>query len=586
LLRSLYIKNYALIDEFSVEFESGLNIVTGETGAGKSIILGAFGLLLGDRASPDMIRAGAEKTIVEAEFDDGNSRELKVFFEANEIESAQDALVIRREVMSRGSSRGFINDSPASTQVLKSLGELLVDLHGQHEHQSLLRTATHIEMLDDFGGLGTLVSEYQSLRTTMLRLLAEIAEMKSRKARSDEEQELYVFQLREITATDPHDGEDDKIEARLRVLENAEELQSASAKIHELLYDGEGSAAEKLGVVREQLAKLAAIDTSLEEPLGEAKSALAIVSELSRWIGNYSSRVQLDSEELATLRERAQSIQRLKKKFGGTLDAVLQKKGELEEKLSFQEEFEQRIALKESELSALHPRVAKIAAKLSKSRNDEAKKLEPQIIAILKELGIEHAQFQVEIEQELAKDEESFALTIEGRSLVSNSCGVDSAQFFISTNAGEAPKPLHRVASGGEISRIMLAIKTVLAKADRTPLLIFDEIDIGISGRVAQRVGRAMKSLSSDHQTIAITHLAQIAACANAHYLAEKTSAKGMTSSRLRRLSESEHIEEVARLISGDVLTPGALENARSLIAEAAQKAPKQKNKNAHFASV
>ncbi len=581
MLRSLYIKNYALIDEFSVSFERGLNIITGETGAGKSIILGAFGLLLGDRASPDMIRAGAEKTIVEAEFDKGNNQELRGFFEANEIESVQDTLVIRREVMSRGSSRGFINDSPVSAQVLKELGELLVDLHGQHEHQSLLRAGTHIEMLDDFGGLGALVSEYQTLRGAMLRLLAEIAEMKSRKARSDEEQELYIFQLREITAINPAEGEDVSIEARLNVLENAEELQSAATNIHELLYGSEGSAAEKLGVVREQLVRLAAIDSSLEEPLAEAKSALAIVSELSRWISDYASRVQLDAGELATLRDRAQSIQRLKKKFGGTLEAVLQKKRELEEKLSFEEEFEQRIAMKESELSALHPRVAKMAAKLSKSRKDEAKKLEPQIIAILKELGIEHAQFQVEIEQELAKDEESFALLVNGQPLVSNSRGVDTAQFFISTNAGEAPKPLARVASGGEISRIMLALKTVLAKADRTPLLVFDEIDIGISGRVAQRVGRAMKSLSSDHQTIAITHLAQIAACADAHYLAEKNAVKGVTTSRLRRLSEAEHIEEVARLISGQVLTPGALENARSLIAEAVQK-----NKNARLAAV
>jgi len=562
-----------------VNFERGLNIITGETGAGKSIILGAFGLLLGDRASSDMVRAGAEKTIVEAEFDFVKDGELGEFLSANEID-AQDALVIRREVSAKGTSRGFINDSPASTQVLKSLGELLVDLHGQHEHQSLLRSATHIHMLDEFGELEPAVNEFRNLRSALTRLLAELSEMRSRKMRADEEQELHAFQLKEIAAINPIEGEDEAIEARLKVLENSEELQSAASSIHELLYDGEGSAIEKLGLVREQLTKLTEIDATLEEPLGEAKSALAIVSELSRWLSDYSRRVPLDSKELAELRERAQSIQRLKKKFGGTLAAVLGKKRELEEKLSFEEEFEQRILSKESELAEIRPRLSKLAVKLSKARIEQAKKLEPQIVEILKELGIEHAQFKVEIEQQSASTDEPLALAADGKTLLSNGRGIDTVEFFISTNAGETPKPLTRVASGGEVSRIMLALKTVLAKADRMPLLIFDEIDIGISGRVAQRVGRAMKALSEDHQTIAISHLAQIAACGSSHYLAEKHSSKGVTSSRLRRLSDAEHVEEVARLISGDVLSSGALENARSLIAEAIQKAPKEQKKS------
>ncbi len=583
MLRTLYIKNYALIDEFSVQFTAGLNIITGETGAGKSIILGAFGLLLGDRAASDMVRAGADKTIVEAEFDTADNRELSAFFVEHEMES-QDALVIRREVTQRGTSRGFVNDSPVSAQVLKSLGEILVDLHGQHEHQSLLRTATHIHMLDEFGGLEATVSEFRNLRGALTRIIAEISEMRSRKTRADEEQELHAFQLREISAINPIEGEDIAIDARLKVLENAEELQSAASYIHELLYDGEGSATEKLGLVREQLSRLMEIDATLEEPLGEAKSALAIVSELSRWFSDYSRRIPLDAKELAEHRDRAQGIQRLKKKFGGTLAAVLEKKREIEEKLSFEEEFEQRILLKESELAEIRPRLSKIAMKLSKARIEEAKKLEPQIVSILKELGIEHAQFKVEIEQEIAIEDAPLALMTEDRLLLSNPRGIDTVEFFISTNAGEVPKQLTRVASGGEISRIMLALKTVLAKMDRMPLLIFDEIDIGISGRVAQRVGRAMKTLSEDHQTIAITHLAQIAACGDAHYLAEKNSTKGVTSSRLRALTEAEHVEEVARLISGDVLTSGALENARSLIAEAMQNAPKR-TKKAHFAA-
>jgi DNA repair protein RecN (Recombination protein N) len=576
LLRSLYIKNYALIEEFSVAFERGLNIITGETGAGKSIVLGAFGLLIGDRATPGAIREGAEKAIVEADFDIDGNPSLRAFFAANEIECEDDTLLIRREVSKRGTSRGFINDSPASTQLLKELSEFLVDLHGQHEHQSLLHARNHIQMLDDYAGLGTVVAEFQVLRTKLVEIRDEIASMKAREARSREEHDLYAFQLEEILSVDPTEGEDDVIEGKLRVLENAEELQNAASEIQELLYEGEGSAAEKLGFIKEQLARLSSVDTSLTEPLTEARSALAIVTELSRWIREYAERISLDPESLAALRSRAQKLVRLKKKFGGTLDAVLRKKLELEEKLSFENEVEQQIAAKEKQMSEIRSECARIATKLSKARIEYGRKLEPQIVEVLKTLGIERGKFSVEITSNRTESSDPLALTIGKESLVANTRGVDSVEFYISTNAGEPSKPLARVASGGEISRIMLALKTILAKSDRLPLLIFDEIDIGISGRVAQRVGQAMKRLSADHQIISITHLAQIAACAEAHFVAEKSTIKGVTSSRLRRISDSEHVEEVARLISGDVLSKGSLENARSLISEAEGKNSKQ----------
>jgi DNA repair protein RecN (Recombination protein N) len=413
------------------------------------------------------------------------------------------------------------------------------------------------------------VEEYRKQHSAMLTLTREIEELKHRKSRLLEEHDLFAFQLQEILSVDPAPDEDETIEEKLRVLENAEELRTAAAEIHATLYEDDGSAAEKLGIIKEQLQNLAEIDTSLSEPLAEAKSALAIVTELSKWMSKYSEHIELDPEELATLRGRAQQIQRLKKKFGGTLAAVLEKKKELESKLAFEDEFEIELSGKEKEVESLRSKSAQIAAKLSKARLEQSFKLEPQIIGILADLGIERAQFRVDISRVYADESDSRSLKIEGQRFIPNSRGVDNIEFFISTNAGEEPKPLARVASGGEISRIMLALKTVLAKTDKLPLLIFDEIDIGISGRVAQRVGRAMKSLSADHQIIAITHLAQIAACADAHYLAEKTTNKGVTSSQLRRLTDSEHTEEVARLISGDVVTESSLENARTLISEA-----------------
>jgi DNA repair protein RecN (Recombination protein N) len=569
VLRSLYIKNYALIEEFTVTFERGLNIITGETGAGKSIVLGAFGLLIGERAASDLIRAGADKAIVEAEFDIAGNPSLRKFFEEKEIDCPGDSLIIRREVTQRGTSRGFVNDSPASTSLLKSLGDYLVDLHGQHEHQSLLHAQRHIVMLDDFASLGQVVSEYQALRTHLQQLVSEISELRAREAKLREEHDLYEFQLREILSVDPAPDEDARIEQELRVLENAEELRSGAQEIHDALYVADGSAYEKLGEVKEQLARLRTFDASLEEPLKEAQSALAIVSELSNWIGRYAERVELDPERLASLRQRAQGIQRLKKKFGGTLEAVLTRKSELESKLSFEEEFEEMISKKQSELQKRSGELAVIAEKLSKARTKAARKLEPQIVAVLKDLGIESSKFEVQIRQTEAKEGDRIPLDISGRKLAANARGVDEIEFYISTNAGEKPKPLARVASGGEISRIMLALKTILAKNDKLPLLVFDEIDIGISGRVAQRVGRAMKALAGDHQIIAITHLAQIAAFAQAHYQAEKRTVKGSTTSLLQRLTDAEHAEEVARLISGAEVSDSSLKNARALIEEA-----------------
>ena len=572
MLRSLYIKNYALIEEFTVTFERGLNIITGETGAGKSIVLGAFGLLIGERAVPDYIRTGADKAIVEAEFDITGNPSLSKFLAEKEIEPNGDAIILRREVTTKGSSRGYINDSPASAALLKELGNYLVDLHGQHEHQSLLHPQHHIRMLDEFGGLTSDVARNQSERTELMDLMADIRELKSRETRLSEEHDLYEFQLQEILTVDPVAGEDAKIEQELLVLENSEELRDSAMKIHEALYEIDGSAYERLGLVKEQLSKLREIDTSLTEPLAEAHSALAIVAELSTWMGRYAERVELDPEKLDGLRDRAQQIQRLKKKFGGTLAAVLAKKAELEAKLSFEEEFDAIIAAKQREIEKRRTALATIAKRLSKSRAKVAEQIGPQIVEILKTLGIEHSKFEVSITQSDPSDRSDVSevvLEIDGKNCVANSRGVDEIEFFISTNAGEKSKPLARVASGGEISRIMLALKTILAKSDKLPLLVFDEIDIGISGRVAQRVGRAMKNLSADHQIISITHLAQIAAFGEAHFLAEKLSAKGSTSSRLRRLSEKEHAEEVARLISGVEVSKSSLQNARALIEEA-----------------
>jgi DNA repair protein RecN (Recombination protein N) len=556
-----------------------LNIITGETGAGKSIVLAAFSLLIGERSTADMVRQGQTKAIVEAEFDIHGNPRLKKFLTDHDLEWEDDALVLRREVAAKGSSRAFVNDSPLTAALLRELGEYLVDLHGQHDHQSLLRKENHLILLDDFGGLEDRVEAYQDVRRSIVRLEREIEELHVRQTKLTEEHDLLEFQLREIAEVDPKENEDVEIDQELKVLENSEELRDRANSVMDMLYGEKDSAYEKLGAAREELAKIVRIDPSLESELKEAASALAIVTELEKSLVRYAQAVELDPRRLSLLRERVQLLQRIKKKYGGSLAAVLQKRAELEAKIGFSESFEQILTAKRKEREELRREMAVHADELQTARRVLADRLAPEIVAALKDLGIESAMFEVRMSvSEIEGVEGPLAVEINRTWLHAGARGVDEIEFFVSTNKGEAPKPLVRVASGGEISRIMLALKTILAKHDKLPLLVFDEIDVGISGRIAQRVGRAMKRLAADHQIIAITHLAQIAASADTHFVVEKSSDKKGTSSQLRKLLEDEHVVEIARLISGDNVSSSSVENARALIHEATsvEKPPKK----------
>jgi len=575
MLRSLYIKNYALIAEMTTQFTQGLNIITGETGAGKSIVLGAFGLLIGDRASSDVVRTGADKAVVEAEFNiEGNPR-LAALLKEREIEVEQDVLIIRREVLARGTGRGFINDTPATAQLLRELSQYLVDLHGQHEHQSLLRTEGHIHLLDDYGGLTKFVEKFQFARAAFLENQSEIEALLAKDRRLREEGDLIQFQLEEIRAVSPKANEDTEIENELRVLENAEELRTGATELHDLLYGDEGSAFENLSKAKQQLEQFGKIDSALAEQLPELTGALASIRELARFLSEYSERIEFDPGRLDGLRQRALAINRLKRKYGKVLSEVIAKERELSSKIGEGEDLAELIAQKEKLRTGLQANASSAAIALSTARKQSAKKLAPQVSSVLKELGIEHSIFEVRFAtRELPSDQLSTTpVCVEGKPVQSHSRGMDSVEFYLSTNIGDPPKPLAQVASGGEVSRIMLALKTLLAKSDKLPLMVFDEIDVGVSGRVAQKVGRTMKHLAKEHQIIAITHLSQIAAFADAHFHVEKKVENKSTTSQLRRLSDEEHVQEVARLIAGSDISKGSLEAAKELISEALQTA-------------
>jgi DNA repair protein RecN (Recombination protein N) len=567
MLKSLSIRNYALIEELDVEFTSGLNIITGETGSGKSIIIDALGLILGDRANTDVVRKGRERTIVEAVFAISGNRKLLRMLEGHGLESS-DELIVRREVSAKGQSRCFISDSPVTLALQREAGEYLVDLHGQHEHQSLLRRDTHVALIDDFGGLESLVEEFRKARTRMRDVCQELNDLRAREKVLAEKRDFYQFQMREIDAIAPRAGEEEELEAELRILENAERLFAATGSLYGILYDGEQSIHDQLVIVRNQLQDLKEIDRGFTEAADECASAEVIVSELAKFIQSYNARVEFNPERLETLRDRLGKISLLRRKYGGSLEAVLAHRETIAKEVTLAENFDTVMARLEDELEQLRSACAMLAQQLSAKRHDVARKVDKAVVAELTKLGIAHAQFATRIEREEitgTSDDDDYVMG-GGVKLRLMPSGYDKVEFFLSTNMGEEPQQLVTVASGGEISRIMLALKSILAKSDRLPVLIFDEIDVGVSGRIALAVGQSLKNLSAFHQVLAITHLPQIAGLADAHFVVEKSEHGGRTTTSMRRLSLEEQVEEVARLMSGSVVTSAGLEGARELM--------------------
>ena len=568
MLKSLYIRDYALIEELEVAFGSGLNIITGETGAGKSILLGALKMILGERASTELVRTGARKAVVEGVFTGADVPAFRSLLEANEIDAVGDEVILRREITGSG-SRAFINDTPATVGVLREAADQLIDLHGQHEHQSLLRTETHLGLLDNFGGLGGLVARYREAYDRVAALVKERKGLVARERELRQQKELYGFQIEEIDRVAPQEGEEDALEDERRVLENAETLYEATAGLYEMLYEADGAVHDQLVVARNELDDLVRIDKSFEEALGEIQSAAIIASEIAKFLQDYNARIEFNPERLEDIRERIGELEGLKRKYGGSLEAVIAYRHEIGETYQLAADFEGASARLTADIEKAQGALSEVALQLSEKRHEVAERIERAIADELAGLGMPHSRFEVRFERRADADG-WVRLPVAGRPperCAATATGMDVVQFYISTNLGEAPRPLARVASGGEISRIMLALKTILAKSERLPILVFDEIDTGISGAVAGKVGQSMKALAQYHQIIAITHLAQIAALGDVHFQVAKRAEEGRTSTQIRRLDEKARAAQLAELISGDRVTEAALESARELMA-------------------
>ncbi len=565
MLFSLYIRNFALIRELSLEFKPGLTIITGETGAGKSILLGALGQILGERASSDLVRTETGKAVVEAVLKDTPSDKIIPLLSSADIETGPE-LILRREISAAGQSRCFVNDTPCTASLLKQLGEQLIDLHGQHEHQMLLHPDTHEGMLDEFAGTADEASAFRLARAQIQSLRQQLRSLEKESREMLERKGMLEHQLGELSALDPREGEEDRIGEEITLLENAEDLFSLGSTLGEQLYEGETSAYADIGAALHTLEKLAAIDRRFEPYIEEIMNAKSAVDELYRFSRSYVSDIDFNPSRLEELRERQLQLQRACKKFALPHSGLIALKKELEEKLGIEGYLEEHLAELGQKILKRKAELSLKAETLNRKRSEAAVRLEQSILHHLSGLGIPDASFIISITHEERPEGD---VCIDGKNYTAFDTGYDKIEFLISANPGEKPKPLVKVASGGEISRVMLAMKSALAASARLPILIFDEIDTGISGRIAEAVGKSLKKLSELHQIIAITHLPQIAAMGDLHLSVQKSVKEGRTETDVTVLKGESRVQAIAGLISGSEITPASINLASELLGRA-----------------
>ncbi len=565
MLKSIFIQNFALAHQLQIDLGEGLNILTGETGTGKSILIGAISAVLGGRVLTEVVRTGTEKALVEAIFDIRNLPHLKKILNEKGLD-AEDELILRREIPLKGNSRAFINDIPITIGTLSDIGDLLVDIHSQHEHQSLLRRDTHRYFIDAFGHLGqelSLVSEdYREAREAEARL----QELTARSQAMDERYELFQFQLNEIEKAMVRPGEDEELENERRILANAEKIHSLASQFNQMAEGTESSLSTLFSQATQILRELAEFSAEIKTISDEFSSARIIVDEATRNVEEFQNKIEYDPERLEEIEQRLATLSMLKKKYGGTVEKILKHNEFLQAELQLQENIDAEVKKAENALNASQKKYTSDALKLSEARKKVAADCQQRVESLLKEVGMPKIRFRVNFSRSESPD--GIAM-LDGKNWQGDEYGIDQIEFYISPNPGEEFKPLARIASGGEISRIMLALKNILAESDRIPLLIFDEIDAGVSGQVALAVGKNIHNLATSHQVICITHLPQIASFGQSHFRVEKYVDNGRTFTRVTVLDQEEKIKEIASLMAGKKLTGEILQSARQLISEA-----------------
>jgi len=570
VLAELRLENYAVIDNVVIEFAAGLNLLTGETGAGKSILIDALGLLLGEKASSDVIRTGAERAVVAAVFesDGAAARSIESILETNGLDAENSSLILRREIAPGGKGRVFINNQPATVAVLKQIAPHLAVIHAQNESIVNFDAAARQELLDAYAGVE--LKEVSGAFAHWKQIRGRIAELEQDEQDRMRLLDLWNFQRREIEearlrASDSAQGgpqEDEQLEAEKRVLANAEKIYGAAINAFDLLYEGNASTSSSLRAAQKHLEEVARYEPKFQEALAELESARISVEDVGATLRDYAGGIQASPERLAEIEERLALLDRLKRKYGPTLEQTIAFGEDIRRKLSEMENKDQVLLELRALLAVAAEEYRKAARGVSRKRLEAGRKLEKLVEAEINDLAM-RASFRIALEEN--EGEEHWT-----------SSGINQVIYRITTNVGEAMRPLEQIASGGELSRVMLALKASVeagtnpagkkksAAAQRT--LVFDEIDTGIGGRAAEAVGRKLKALSKGNQVLCVTHLPQIATFADHHYLIEKREAGGRAKTTVRQISGDERTAEVARMLSGAKLTETSRKHAEQMI--------------------
>ncbi|HUI68544.1 MAG TPA: DNA repair protein RecN [Nitrospirota bacterium] len=561
MLKELNIRNFAIIDQLRVEFAPGLNVFTGETGAGKSIVVDALNLALGERASTDLIRTGCQEAVVEAAFElngRGTAEITSLLSEQGiEVNPGED-LIVRRVLSSSGKNRVYINGSLTNLNTLTALGACLADIHGQHEHQSLLSLERQMDLLDSFGGLSEFREVLSDAYHRLQGVRKELALLEAGERDRAQREDMLRFQKNEIEAAMLKPGEDRGLADEQKLLSNSEKIAGLSHAADEALYSSENSVLTGLKKAMNNLRDIAAIDSRLAPVVELCEAGRAQIEEASREVSAYADRVEFDPDRLEQIGDRLDLLQKLKRKYGSTIDEIIEFGKRASAELERIERSTDEIEGLRKEIQLIKYGLTTKAQELTKKRGAASRVLEKKIEAELSHLGMKKTTFNVTITQEPGQD------TLDGHKLGPR--GADRVEFLISPNPGEEPKPLVKIASGGELSRIMLALKTVLVEGDSIPTLVFDEVDAGIGGAVAEEVGKKLKSVATKRQVFCITHLPQIASMATSHYGVSKSVKKDRTNTEVRLLDKRERVDEIARMLGGKIITEATLKHAEEMI--------------------
>ena len=551
MLRELHISNFAVISDARIELASGLNCFTGATGAGKSLVIGAIEVLLGLRSASEMLRPGVEEGRVSGVFDVASKEMLRKIEAATDIPVTGDGgeILIARRLYASGRSSVSLSGHPITLTMLKAVAELLIDVHGQHDHQFLLKPSNQLDVLDHFGQLDSLKADYREAFDKFTEATRLLADLSGNRTLRQQQLELYRFQAEEIDTAELQPGEYEELSARASVMKNLEKLKKEAGATHAALYEADGSVLERVKMMTAVIADLSSLDQSLQAVAAGLKDAMIQLEESAFDLSRYLDRLDVDPAELAEVDERLNVLQRLMNKYGDTVNSVIEYREEIGTKISELEKQTDDLSSLQNKIAPLKAQVLDLGKKLSEKRKAVAKKLSPQIEHSLAELGMEKAKFSVD-----------FAA---GEPTPS---GTDQIEFLAQTNPGQLTQPLRKIASGGELSRIMLALKGILAQSDRVSVLVFDEIDANVGGRLGSVIGKKLRELATHHQVLCITHLPQIASYADRHLTVKKEQTGKTTQTSVRMMEGTERIEELAEMIGGQRITATTRAQAGELL--------------------